>query len=202
MTKHHNMCSRSNCDPEIPARRTARFAENLLFKQCNKEGAKECQKKWAEIAPLLLCKLCNSTVENPRVSPDNNARKQNKNKWHTKEHHENLEPNGKRNEHKKAIYIFTMCMSDNWEILEPSKWLRSAIKTVTLLTQSGRVWRRKFDGNIKVYHKTVDKHLETAETHFKAIRSTPEHDRKRSLDLLETTQRQRLKVLIEKQSNF
>eukprot|EP00978_Attheya_sp_CCMP212_P015159 scaffold39012_cov59-Attheya_sp.AAC.5 len=107
MTKHCNMCSRANCsdcNPEIPDRRTARCAENLLFKQYNEEGAKECQKKWAEIAPLLLCKLCDSTVENSRVRPDNNRRKQNKNKWYTKEHHENLDPNRKQNEHKKVIY--------------------------------------------------------------------------------------------------
>jgi hypothetical protein len=87
------MCSTadcSTCDPEIPARRTARFVEHLLFEQCNKEGAEECQKKWAEIAPLLQCKLCDATVENPRVSFDNNRRKQNKNKWYTKEHHKNL----------------------------------------------------------------------------------------------------------------
>eukprot|EP00978_Attheya_sp_CCMP212_P004798 scaffold10568_cov23-Attheya_sp.AAC.1 len=163
-----------DCDTEILARRTARFAENLLFKQLNEEGAKECQKKWAEIAPLLICKLCDSTVENPRVSLDNNRRKQNKNKWYTKEHHKNLEPNGKRNEHKKAIYICAMCMSDNWEIIEPTKWSRSAIKTDILSTQSGRVWWQKIDGNIKAYHQTVDKHLETAGNHFKAIRRTPE----------------------------
>eukprot|EP00978_Attheya_sp_CCMP212_P018180 scaffold49427_cov54-Attheya_sp.AAC.1 len=93
-------------------------------------------------------------------------------------------------------------MSDNWEIIEPSKWSRWAIKTEILSTQSRRVWRQKIDGDIKAYRETVDKHLETGENHFKAIRSTPEHDRKRSLDLLETTQRQRLKVLIKKQSNL
>eukprot|EP00978_Attheya_sp_CCMP212_P039361 scaffold203896_cov33-Attheya_sp.AAC.1 len=93
-------------------------------------------------------------------------------------------------------------MSDQWEIIEPMKWSRSAIKTQTLSTQSGRVWRRKIDGDIKAYHQIVDKNLETAETHFKAIKSTPERDRKRSLNLLETSQHQRLKVLIEKQSNF
>eukprot|EP00978_Attheya_sp_CCMP212_P014292 scaffold36349_cov53-Attheya_sp.AAC.3 len=77
--------------PELPARRTARFAENLLFRQCNDEGAAECQKKWVEIAPILQCKLCEATVKSPRVSPDNNRRKQNKNKWFIKDHHENLE---------------------------------------------------------------------------------------------------------------
>eukprot|EP00978_Attheya_sp_CCMP212_P028734 scaffold100036_cov33-Attheya_sp.AAC.1 len=91
-----------------------------------------------------------------------------------------MEPNGKQNEHKKAIYICAMCMLDNWEIIEPTKWSRSAIKIKTeiLSTQSGRVWRRKINGNIKAYHETVDKHLETAENHFKAIRSTPERDMK------------------------
>jgi hypothetical protein len=115
----------------------------------NEGGAKECQQKWAEIAPLLQCKLCNATVDNSRVSPNNNRRRQNKNKWYTQEHHENLDPKAERKEHKKAIYICTMCMSDNWEIIEPSKWLRSAIKTVTLSTQTGRVWQQKIDGNIK-----------------------------------------------------
>jgi hypothetical protein len=204
MTKHIDMCSTANCstcDPEIPARRTARFAEHLLFEQCNKEGAEECQKKWAEIAPLLQCKLCDATVRNPRVCSDNNRRKQCKNKWYTKEHHENLDPGTERKEHKKAIYICAVCMSDNWEIIEPTKWSRSAIKTVTLSTQTGRVWRRLIDSDIKAYHENVDKHLEASENHFKALRSTPERDRKRSLSLLETTQRQRLKVLIEKQSH-
>eukprot|EP00978_Attheya_sp_CCMP212_P026452 scaffold87082_cov35-Attheya_sp.AAC.1 len=48
MTKHRDMCSRANCsdcDPEIPARRTARFAENLLFKQCNEEEEQKSAKR-------------------------------------------------------------------------------------------------------------------------------------------------------------
>eukprot|EP00978_Attheya_sp_CCMP212_P011101 scaffold27148_cov50-Attheya_sp.AAC.1 len=72
MTYHHNMCSKANCsdcNPEIPARRTACLGDNLLFKQCAEEGgAKECQKKWAEIATVLQCKLCEVTVQNQRVS--------------------------------------------------------------------------------------------------------------------------------------
>jgi hypothetical protein len=121
MTKHCNTSSSanySNCDQEIPARRTVCFAEKMLFNQCNKEGSKKCQKKWARIESLLLCKLCKATVENPRVSSDSNKwRKQTKNKWYTKEHHENLEPKAECNEHKEAIYICAMCMSDNLEIL-------------------------------------------------------------------------------------
>eukprot|EP00978_Attheya_sp_CCMP212_P016263 scaffold42459_cov59-Attheya_sp.AAC.1 len=90
-----------------------------------------------------------------------------------------MEPNGKRNEHKKAIYICAICMSDNWEIIEPTKWSRSAIKTETLSTQSGRVWCRKIDGDIKAYHQTVDKHLETAENSSRpseALRSATGND--------------------------
>jgi len=166
-------------NPEIPARRTARFAEHLLFEQCNKEGAEECQKKWAEIAPLLQCKLCDATVKNPRVSSDNNRRKQNKNKWYTKEHHENLDPGTERKEHKKAIYICAMCMSDNWEMIEPTKWSRSAIKTVTLSTQTGRVWRRLIDSDIKAYHKTsisISRHRKTTSKPSEALRSATGND--------------------------
>eukprot|EP00978_Attheya_sp_CCMP212_P021075 scaffold61175_cov38-Attheya_sp.AAC.2 len=169
----------------------------LTHRRWSKKG---CQQKWAEIAPVLQCKLYEAIVENPRASSDNNRRRQNKNKWFTKEHHENLESKEENwKEHKKAIYICDMCMSDKWEILEPTKWSRTVIKTEILSTQSDRVWRRKIDGKMKVYHETVDKHLETAENHIKAIRSTLEHNRKLSMDLLKTSQLQRLKVLIEKQ---
>eukprot|EP00978_Attheya_sp_CCMP212_P048032 scaffold463195_cov55-Attheya_sp.AAC.1 len=79
-------------------------------------------------------------VENPRVSPDNNRRKQNKNKWFIKKHHKNLELKENRNERKKSICICAMCMSDKWEIPEPSKWLSTVIKTGEIIsTQAGRV---------------------------------------------------------------
>eukprot|EP00978_Attheya_sp_CCMP212_P021665 scaffold63560_cov42-Attheya_sp.AAC.2 len=51
--------------------------------------------------------------------------------------------------------------ADKWEILEPTKWLRTVIKTEVLSMHTGRVWLQKINGEIKAYHETIDKHIET-----------------------------------------
>jgi hypothetical protein len=203
MTYHRDMCSKadcSTCDPNQPAKRTAKFAEKLFNQQCFTEAREICQKRWAEHAPTLQCKLCKATVKNPRISPDNNRRRATKNKWYTKK----LESDGDKEnwEPTKAIHICAMCMSGKWDILEPNNWTSALIRTENLSTQASRVWRNKLDGEINAYHKEADGYLRMAEDHYEATQCTPERNRKRSLDLMETTQRNALRDFIAKKQTF
>ena len=204
MTKHRDMCSKANCsecDPEIPARRTAKLAEELFYKQCIEEGKKTSQKRWAETAPILRCKLCDATVKNPRITTDNNRRRQNKNKWFLKK--TEIVTGEKENIiEMRKIHICAMCMTDKWEILEPSKWSSAVIKTEQLSSLSSRVWRKKLDGEISAYHSEADKHLQIAENHFDRLNYTPECNRKRSLDLMEKRQRNHLKTITDRENLF
>jgi hypothetical protein len=59
-----------------------------------------------------------------------------------------------------------MYMSDNWEILEPTKWMRTVIQTECLVvTQTNRVRHQKLNGEIRAYHhKLADKKSEQWKT--------------------------------------